>query len=433
MALFTAYYAIARELFSKNLINEEDISGKRILVVGDNNVEWMKGATACEVIRNYLLEHGAKECVVYGLLNGYRISAERLAAKEFLYGDFGNIAEKLQDREPFDTVIVMEGMERVESFRKAASDVKALSVGGGTVYLLARTPANITGGPEALLVWYEDLWRYEKSTMGALFQEDEPDILPFGYGKTCQWLLTRFKNMSPPENIFSRQVPMYSCQAYRRIYEHERRTLGYFKAHALEDLGRREVTDKSYYIHNYLNKYEHFLDKFRDERFTLLELGVFEGASERMWRDYFQQAEIVGVDIDARCKQYEGDRIRIEIADLGEYENLKRLRDFRPTIIVDDASHLWSHQIKALFTLYDVLPSGGVYIIEDMETAANPEQYPGFNDCKVDSYTVCERLMRVVMSKTPCKEEPFAAEITRIGLMTELAAVMKGSCILIRK
>ena len=420
-------------LFSKGLVKDGDIRGKRILLVGDNNVGWRNGETACESARNALLGRGAGECIVFGLLNGYRISADRLGTAEYFYGDLSRIGGILKEQEKFDTVLVMEGMERVGSFRETAAALKQLAAEEGALYLLLRTPADVTGGPEAMLVWYEDLWRYEADPVRLLFRGDEPVIQNISSRGSLRWLFACMKNLTAPEEMLRRRVPMYSCQAGGRIYEEDRKALGYFRETGLEMLGRREVTDKSYYVHNYLSKYEHFLKKFRDERFTLLELGVFEGASERMWRDYFQQARIIGVDIDPRCKQYEGGRIQIEIADLGDIETLKRLREYRPAIIIDDASHLWSHQIKALFTLFDALPSGGIYILEDMETAANAEQYPGFQDCVVDSYTVCERLIRVVMSKTPCREEPFAAEITRIGMMTEMAAVVKGSCIFVKR
>ena len=432
MIIYKAYYYIANKILSQGLVKAEDIVGKRILLVGDNNVAWHNEETSCEYLRKLLLGLGAKECMVFGLLNGYKISAERLGNEDFFYGDLNSITEVLKDQEKFDTIIVLEGLERVDSFCKAAADIKHLAAREGSIYVLARTTFNVTGGPDAMLVWYEDLWRYEPETVSALFQADAPEVQILTSGN-YKWLFISMKNLSSSDKLFGRRITMYSCQAGARIYEDQLKSMGYFRDTGLEALGRREVTDKSYYVHNYLSKYEHFLKKFRDERFTLLELGVYEGASERMWRDYFQQAQIVGVDIDPECKQYEDERIHIEIADLGKDETLQQLRDYRPAIIVDDASHLWSHQIKALFALFDVLPSGGIYICEDMETAANAEQYPGFDDCQIDSYTVCERVIRVVMSKTPCKEGPCAEEITRIGMATEMAAVVKGSCIFVKR
>lgn len=432
MNALIAYYSISEVLFSKELIRREDISGKRILLIGDNNVGRVEGETACEFVGRMLVDRGADECVYFGLLNGYRISDERLNRKDYFYGDLSRINEILEGHERFDTIIVLEGMERVESYRRTAADIKKLTAKRGKIYLLARTPMNTTGGPDAQLVWYEDLWRYEEDTAAELFEDDEPVMNAITGGK-CQWMLIRARNISNPESLSGRDVQMYSCRAGRRISEEELDSLGYFRETSLEKLGRREVTDKSYYVHNYLSKYEHFLKKFKDESFTLLELGVFDGASERMWRDYFPKAQIIGVDIDSRCKAYEGERIQIAIADLGKPEELKRLQEYRPTIIIDDASHLWSHQINAMLMLFKALPSGGIYIIEDMETSANTEQYPGFNDCDLNAYTFCERIIRVVMSKTPCKEEPLAEAITRIGLGIELAAVVKGSCIFVKR
>ena len=427
-----AYYSIMAVLFGKEMIKREDIAGKRILLIGENTVGRIQGKTACEESRETLLERGAKECVVFGLLNGFHISDDRLNRKEYFYGDLSQISELLKEQGTFDTIILMEGMERVESFRKAAADIKGLTEKGGAIYLLLRTPADITGGPEAAIHWYEDIWRYERDTAGELFKEDSPKIGTIS-GGNLKWLFMSMRNQSSPETVFQHDIPMYCCRAGRRINEKEYPALGYFKDKELEILGRREVTDKSYYGHNYLDKYEYFLKTFKDREFTLLELGVFDGASERMWKDYFPKAQIIGVDIDPRCKEYEEERIWIDIADLGKPEELKRLREYRPAIIIDDASHLWSHQINAMLLLFRALPSGGVYIIEDMETSANIEQYPDFNDCELNAYTFCERIIRVVMSKTPCKEEPLAEAITRIGLEIEMASVIKGSCIFIKK
>ena len=430
-ALF-AYYSIMNALFSNEAVKNEDIIGKRILLIGENTVGRVDGKTVCEKAREVLLKLGAVECVVFGLLNGFHISDSRLNTEGYFYGDFSNILEVMEKQAPFDTVILMEGLERVESFRRAAADIKKMTVNEGTIYLLLRTPSDVTGGPAAAIYWYEDIWRYEYDTAMELFKEDEPNIQTVSNGN-LSWLLVTMKNISASENLLDHNLHMYSCRAGRRIKEEEYPKLGYFKDRELEKLGRREVTDKCYYGHNYLDKYEHFLKGFRNREFTLLELGVFDGASERMWRDYFPKAQVIGVDIDSRCKEYEGERIGIDIADLGKIEELKRLREYRPTIIIDDASHLWSHQINALLVLFDVLPSGGIYIIEDMETSANTEQYPGFNDCELNAYTFCERIISVVMSKTPCKEEPLAEAITRIGMDIEMASVIKGSCIFVKR
>ena len=165
-----------------------------------------------------------------------------------------------------------------------------------------------------------------------------------------------------------------------------------------------------------------------------MELGVFKGGSERMWKRYFPRAQVFGVDIDEACRVYAEERIEIRIGDLSQNETLESLKEIRPHIIVDDASHFWSHQIKALFTLFPALPSGGIYILEDLETSLQPQVYSAdYHDAPLDAYTAAERITRVAASRTPCTEGPFAEEITAVGLATELVATMLSSCIFIKR
>jgi hypothetical protein len=90
----------------------------------------------------------------------------------------------------------------------------------------------------------------------------------------------------------------------------------------LDELGLKYGTDKASLHHNYLNFYEGFVAPLRDQPLTLLEIGVFQGASLRMWREYFPYAKVVGVDIMLSCKQFETDRIKIELADQSNLEHL---------------------------------------------------------------------------------------------------------------
>jgi len=152
---------------------------------------------------------------------------------------------------------------------------------------------------------------------------------------------------------------------------------------SLDALARRFNTDKAArYLtregkeiagHDYAAFYERFFRDFRDEPITVMELGCGQvwniGASLRMLKAYFPEAEIVGVDNKPAARRLVVDGFRIEVGDLGKVEFLRRLRRFRPTILIDDASHLWSHQILAMAELYDTLPSGGIYVMEDINTS----------------------------------------------------------------
>src|SRR5688500_7895228 len=49
---------------------------------------------------------------------------------------------------------------------------------------------------------------------------------------------------------------------------------------------------------SYCDVYERYLRPRRRRSFTLLEIGVQDGESLRMWRAYFPKARICGLDID---------------------------------------------------------------------------------------------------------------------------------------
>src|SRR5688572_18968779 len=58
--------------------------------------------------------------------------------------------------------------------------------------------------------------------------------------------------------------------------------------------------------HHYFDIYHRHFQSFRGKSPVVLEIGVFQGGSLQMWRDYFGPgAKIVGIDIDPRCMQFE--------------------------------------------------------------------------------------------------------------------------------
>jgi hypothetical protein len=122
--------------------------------------------------------------------------------------------------------------------------------------------------------------------------------------------------------------------------------------------------------HDYLSFYERFLAPMRDQPITLLEIGVFQGASLHTWREFFPKAKIIGVDIQATCKQFESERIKIELADQSNLEHLSTLAlTYGPfDLVVEDGSHMWEHQITSLRALFPFIKNGGHYIVEDLQT-----------------------------------------------------------------
>jgi hypothetical protein len=135
----------------------------------------------------------------------------------------------------------------------------------------------------------------------------------------------------------------------------------------LDELGIRRVTDKSSLAHDYLRKYQRLFAPFRDAPITLMEIGVLDGGSLRLWEDYFPLATVVGLDIHAACKQYEGGRRVVEIASQADAKALTAIgQKYRPQIIIDDGSHQADHILTSFQALYPFLCEGGIYIVEDL-------------------------------------------------------------------
>ncbi len=145
----------------------------------------------------------------------------------------------------------------------------------------------------------------------------------------------------------------------------------------LNELGIKYNTDKAQIMyekegfrltHDYLRHYERVLNEIQDEKNILCELGCGTGASLKMWKEYLPQSQIVGVDINADANSYKEDRIDIVIGNAAQNETINIIKEKYKSlnIIIDDASHAWGDMRISFEKLWDVLSSGGIYIIEDI-------------------------------------------------------------------
>lgn len=141
----------------------------------------------------------------------------------------------------------------------------------------------------------------------------------------------------------------------------------------LHELGQKHGTDKwdishSFMGESYLHIYERYLEPLRGMPIKLLELGVRNGNSLRMWKEYFPSAQIYGVDFIPSCKQQEEDRIEILIASQDDDIRLGALADRAGgfDVVLDDASHI-NHLTHTSFRiLFPRLKPRGFYIMEDL-------------------------------------------------------------------
>lgn len=155
----------------------------------------------------------------------------------------------------------------------------------------------------------------------------------------------------------------------------------------LTELAQRYGSDK-WGLHRYTPYYEDHFRQHRDKAVSLLEIGIgghdrpdAGGASMRMWRQYFPRGQIYGIDVFDKSA-LNGSRLRTFRGHQGDESFLaKVLEETGPLdIIIDDGSHINRDVLTSFHYLYPRLRAGGLYVIEDLQTA----YWPGYGGSSVD-------------------------------------------------
>ena len=138
------------------------------------------------------------------------------------------------------------------------------------------------------------------------------------------------------------------------------------------------ITNTGNIIHkwvDYFDIYHRAFAIFRDRPITFLEIGVQNGGSLAMWREYFgPNATIIGVDIDPECKALEKKGFEIWIGDQSDREFWAEFLHSHPEldVILDDGGHTMAQQIATFECLFPALNQGGVYFCEDVHSSYLP-------------------------------------------------------------
>jgi hypothetical protein len=127
---------------------------------------------------------------------------------------------------------------------------------------------------------------------------------------------------------------------------------------------------------HYFEIYERHFHSYRNLPITFVEIGVFQGGSLQMWKNYFgPEAMIYGIDINPLCKQFEEPGIQIIIGDQSDPVFLASLARELPAIdiLLDDGGHTMRQQRATFEALFPKVAPTGVYVCEDLHTSYWPE------------------------------------------------------------
>jgi len=181
----------------------------------------------------------------------------------------------------------------------------------------------------------------------------------------------------------------------------------------------------------YFQVYEEMFNKYVGKKITFVEIGVLQGGSLFMWKEYFgKDARIIGVDLHPNAKELEKHGFEIYI---GSQSDKNFWRNFyskvgKIDILLDDGGHVNDQQIITLTESVNNINDGGIIVTEDVHTSyfkklGNPSKYSFINYSKY--------LIDVINSRFPGtrikKNNDFRNKIHSISFYESIVALKINS------
>jgi len=132
-------------------------------------------------------------------------------------------------------------------------------------------------------------------------------------------------------------------------------------------------TDKEF-VHQYISHfYQEVFQPLQEKPIRLFEIGTCSGASLKMWKHFFVNGKIEGVDnVNVMMDEYKENDVEYYHAD-AYYPNFVNWLPMYD-IIIDDGPHTLQSQLEFLRLYPAKLNDGGILVIEDIDTDEAIEQ-----------------------------------------------------------
>ncbi|MCB2109426.1 MAG: class I SAM-dependent methyltransferase [Defluviimonas sp.] len=122
----------------------------------------------------------------------------------------------------------------------------------------------------------------------------------------------------------------------------------------------------------YFPVYDQLFGPYRDRPITFVEIGVLNGGSLFMWREFFgKRARIIGVELDPGAKRWEEHGFEIHIGSQSDPEFWRRFcAEVGPIdLLLDDGGHTYEQQIVTFECLLPQIRDGGLAVFEDTHSS----------------------------------------------------------------
>jgi hypothetical protein len=234
----------------------------------------------------------------------------------------------------------------------------------------------------------------------------------------------------------SNVLPSWVKQIVKNIANHAISFLPDYIDINIDMLGIKHATDKL--SHGYLQYYDAHFAPLRKKKLNIFEIGIggyddpkAGGASLRLWKDYFKNGQIYGLDIHDKSF-HEDKRIKIFKGSQNDSTFLKEVvsKIGNIDIIIDDGSHVNEHIITSFNTLFPLLNPSGIYVIEDINTSYLTSYGGSFTNLSSESTAIgmVKSLIdslnyKYIPGHTPT---PFDGQIISIHCYPKIIFIKKG-------
>lgn len=130
---------------------------------------------------------------------------------------------------------------------------------------------------------------------------------------------------------------------------------------------------------HHIHIYDKLFLMFKDP--TVLEIGVAQGGSLQLWKNYFGRgARVAGIDVQGSFDHLSQDNIEVFIGSQDDPKFLKEVGDKlgKIDILIDDGGHDCLAQAVTFETLFPYISDGGLYVCEDIHTSYRFTHHGGY-------------------------------------------------------
>jgi hypothetical protein len=143
----------------------------------------------------------------------------------------------------------------------------------------------------------------------------------------------------------------------------------------LSSLADHSRTDKNT-VHSYLDLYDNLLIKKKESALNVLEIGILNGGSIKLWNDYFTNANVYALDIMHINNVWDNIKNNEKIIlhtstnayDISFLKSTFVDNNIKFDFILDDGPHTLESMIQFIILYSQIMTDDGILIIEDVQS-----------------------------------------------------------------